>query len=85
MNYSSQTLDGFASRLCRPMCGKALPFRNSFHLGFEAMPRLMRARRSLTGSINGMTERRSLSAHQAAQPRKSDSEFVLSSEATKRV
>ncbi len=33
-------------RLCRQMCGKAMPFRFAFSV-FEAMPHLRRSRHSL--------------------------------------
>src|SRR5258706_542511 len=50
------------------MYGKALPFRNALNLSFEALPHESRARRSPAGSKSNLSERRSLSAHQAAKP-----------------
>jgi hypothetical protein len=57
-----------SSRLSRLMCGKASPFRNDLYFSFEAMPHEGSARRSLAGSGYQVTERQSLSAHQAAKP-----------------
>jgi hypothetical protein len=37
-------------RLCRPMCGKALPFRPRVYFSIEAMPHLADTRRRL-GSL----------------------------------
>ena len=73
------------SRLRRLMCGKALPFRNTFYFCSEAMPHKSGARHSLAASRYQLSERRSLSAHRAAQPRSSVPGFVFLSEATKRV
>ena len=56
-------------RLCPLMCGKALPFRASIGMFTEAPPPKKSMRRSLTTIKIYLTERQSLSAHQAAQPR----------------
>jgi hypothetical protein len=85
MNHSSQTFDGYASRLCRLMGGKALPFRNTVDVCFEAAPHRRPARQSFVGSGYSLSERRSLAAQLAAKPRFSIPEFMLSSEAIKRV
>ena len=81
MNYFSQACEAGVSRLPRLMCGKALPFRNTPYICFEAMPQGTGARHSLASSIYQLAESISLSAHQAAKPRSSVPEFVLSSEA----
>jgi len=57
------------SRLCRLMCGKALPFRNARYFSFEATPHDSGTRRSLADPASKLPERRSLSSHQAAKPR----------------
>jgi hypothetical protein len=61
-------LDGalYFSRLCRLMCGKALPYRIVEMMKMEATPPT--TRRSLETSVPSFSERRSLSAHQAAKP-----------------
>jgi hypothetical protein len=53
-------------RLGRLMCGKALPFRGAYLIDFSA------ARLSLAAEWSKKTqpERQSLSAHQAAKPRR---------------
>jgi len=63
-------------RLCRLMCGKALPFRARVKMFFEAAPRKASMRRSLAELKICFTERRSLSAHQAAKPRSLIHSFV---------
>jgi hypothetical protein len=85
MKYFAQTCDAGSSRLRRLMCGKALPFRNTLRFRFEAMPQQSRARQSLAGSKYQLTERRSLSAHRAAEPRSLFSLIVLLLEATEGV
>ena len=57
------------SRLCRARCGKAPPFRKIESLNGEAAPRAALMRQSLKTEIEGVPERRSLSAQQAAEPR----------------
>jgi len=56
------------SRLCRLMCGEAVPHRRKpFNFG-EAAPRAGGAAATIGGGQDG--ERQSLSAHQAAQPQR---------------
>ena len=62
-------------RLCRPMCGKALPFRFPDYFFTEAMPHESCARRSLGVSKDCPTEGPSPSAHQAAKPQRSSLPF----------
>jgi hypothetical protein len=71
-------------RLCRLMCGKALPFRFAHNFFAEAMPQEVRERRSLRIS-NAKTERLSLSAHRAAPPRSFIPGSCILTEAIKRV
>jgi hypothetical protein len=52
-------------RLCRLMCGKAMPFRLGLINPFGLRPV---ARRSLVLNFNDQSERPSLSAHQLAKP-----------------
>ncbi len=56
-------------RLCRLMCGKAMPFRASVKIVCEATPPETSMRRGLAKLKIYFTERQSLSAHQAAKPR----------------
>jgi hypothetical protein len=61
--------DSGGSRLCRVMCGPALPFRNALYSLLRL--RLIRAGRGAASPVTGskLPERLSLSAHQAAKPR----------------
>jgi hypothetical protein len=74
-----------SSRLGGLMAGKPVPFRNDLNFTFEALPHDNRARHSLFGSKHNLSERQSLSAHQAAEPLSSFSGFVFLLETTHRV
>ena len=56
----------FFERLCRPMCGKALPYRHGSLL--TLIPSRLRLEGMRIERGEGATERQSLSAHQAAKP-----------------
>ena len=68
-------------RLCRLMCGKALPFLASVRMFIEAPPPKTSMRRSLTTIKIYLAERQILSAHQAAKPRSFIHTFVSPEEA----
>jgi hypothetical protein len=84
MAESSRPMCG-SSRLCRLMCEKASPFRSAPYFYSEAMPQKSRARQSLASSKSQLAERLSLSAHQAAQPRRLALHSWSALEATKGV
>jgi len=58
--------DGVFSRLCRLMCGKALPYRVVENDGLEATP--PKTRPGLQTRIPSFRKGRAFSAHQAAKP-----------------
>jgi hypothetical protein len=56
-------------RLCRLMCGKALPFREELSLEEAMPPGSIAGGAASPKSHDSLTERQSLSAHQGAKPK----------------